>query len=216
MMPKSVEVDDDVELESPKCVRRNLFPASQGQYRFSDISLNEAAESDVSSSLSDDSEYAPFEDHEPDESSDDVVSPSPPRPPFRHPEPEASSSGAIPPSPDDLFSDQEPSDHDDRHDEQAHVTPNPASATAAPAKHPMLPSCQCKKQCSRSINEARRKELHKQLWTMTYNERKQFMALHVERSTPKRPRTAAQRLQRRRKISRQYFLSNEKGIRTEI
>ena len=51
---------------------------------------------------------------------------------------------------------------------------------------------------------------------MTYNERKQLQALHVETSTPKRPRTEGHRLQRRRKISRQYFLPNEKGIRTEI
>ena len=216
MMPKSVELDDEIELESPKRVRRNLFPSSQHQSEFSDISSYKSTSCDESSSLSNNSEYAPFEDYEHQESSDGVVSPSPPPPPIRHYDLEASYSGAILPSPGDLFIDDEPSDHDDPHDEQPHTTPNPASASAAHSKHPMLPSCQCKKECSRLINEARRKELHEQLWAMTYNERKQFMALHVERSTPKRPRVAAERLQRRRKISRRYFLPNEKGMRTEI
>ena len=111
----------------------------------------------------------------------------------------------IPPTPE-LFSDE-----GEKEGEQQPPPPlTPADAAAA--KHKMLQPCKCKKKCLSSIDENRRKDLHQQLWSMTYYNRKQFIASHVERFTPKRRRSAGIKTP---KMSRRYFLPNEKGQRIE-
>lgn len=181
-MPKSAEVEEERPVDSPKNVRRNLFPNYSNQSEYSDISSDEPE-----SIWSDDSEHSPFHDEESEESSD----------------------GIIPPTPE-LFSEEESSGHSSQQrSDHSSTTTNIAAA----AKHPMLASCGCKKKCIDLINEPRRKQLHQQLWNMPYIERKQFLASHVERFTPKRRRTTSSV---KPKMSRRYFLPNQKGQRFEV
>ena len=39
-------------------------------------------------------------------------------------------------------------------------------------KHPMLNSCSCKQRCLDKVSEDRRKQIHEEFWSMTYNARR--------------------------------------------
>ena len=55
--------------------------------------------------------------------------------------------------------------------------------------HPLLPPCECKKNCIRRVPEERRVIIHSEFWNMEYNSRKAWIFSHVKLSDTKRRRS---------------------------
>lgn len=83
-------------------------------------------------------------------------------------------------------------------------------------KHPMKPPCSnCKKSCSEHIDELKRKEIHKQFWSMDRQRRRDFLSRQVEK-LPTAIKTAGSNSRRRNtlvwtlnelKVCKRFFLS---------
>lgn len=63
------------------------------------------------------------------------------------------------------------------------------SARNSAANYPMLPPCNCAKKCYEKFSEEARQIIHDLFWALgSYNNRKQWLLLHIKRTAPKRRR----------------------------
>lgn len=83
--------------------------------------------------------------------------------------------------------------------------------------YPMLPPCNCKKKkCTDKFSDLTRQRIHELFWDLkNYNERKQWMLLHIKREDCKR-RRVDQPESTRKSESRWYYFPDEDGKLIEV
>ena len=73
-------------------------------------------------------------------------------------------------------------------------------------KHYLLPPCNCKRKCIEQVPETNRRDIHRQFWTKSYNERSYFIHANSRQLSVKRRRKDAKGI-RSRDSSFNYFFN---------
>jgi len=84
-------------------------------------------------------------------------------------------------------------------------------------KHAMLACCSCMRKCLDQINEARREEIHRDFWDLSYNSRRVWIYSQIERTAPKRKRTEDETTGKHaRKYAASYSMPDENGVNKKV